>query len=206
MSSAAQKTFGSRDLRRQILSYGGKTCRDLTDDYKGCVPPFRYRNSQTGQVKICYKECYQNMDKWLQPMLSNLPTRYEKKVKTAAGKTQKIAGDLTYSDILYILFDAEVDSEFVHLTWSSDDPDHERNSSNTIAVPASAKDAAVIVRDLMHKIGATSLVIHLGEPLDLEGLSFPGNAIWNRFAPHIARDLDGDLHLDFSERGNDHYP
>lgn len=185
-SSAVQKTFGSRDLRRKIMSYGGKTCKDLTDDYKGCVQPFRYRNAQTGQLKLCYKECYDNLAVWLEPLLANRPTSYVIKVAAEHGKARKVTGEIKYGKKLAI--SAGEQPGIVEVGWVDAAADYYYYGSMHYA--KSVKDGALKAQDIMRERNATMLnirILHnmIGNQNPDDTLSFPGNPTWNRLAPYI---------------------
>lgn len=180
---AAQKTFGSRDLRRQILSYGGKTCKDLTDDYKGCVPPFRYRNAQTGQLKLCYKECYENMALWLEPLLANLPTSYVIKVKSSEnGKARKVTGEIKYGKKLAIT--DRMNPQYIDVRWVDVQPYYYSAIQYAKSAKYAERDATFLMIEIHDRIGSSSQ----------QTLSFPGSPLWDRFAPYIRH---GRLALNF---------
>ncbi len=63
-----------KDVRSQIHSYLGPSCKVLTRNYEDCRPPFKFTNSSSGITRSCREDCFQHMSQWLTPLLENMPT------------------------------------------------------------------------------------------------------------------------------------
>lgn len=72
---AAEKVLHKRGMLTDILHMASKNCGELTNGYQDCRPPFRYKNSATGEVRECFKACYEHSAEWLRPLLQNIPSK-----------------------------------------------------------------------------------------------------------------------------------
>ncbi len=167
-------------------------CRNLTDDYRNCKPPFRYHNSQTKQVRDCNKECYNNAAAWLMPLLQSMPTKVQ--VHRSDGTSKLVNYDLP-EEPYFVVTNLPKQREILVQMQNNKKYDREyemklsRNIKGTY-FPESVKATAETVQELLrpYRTGSdVDIVIKRDEFLDYqlngdETFTFPGNDVWNRFA------------------------
>ncbi len=205
------KLFKIKDLQKSIFHMAfGKSCFEMTDRYTKCMPPFRYRNQLTGKVRDCDQECYENVDKWLAPLLNSIPETYIMTKKCQGGKKsckrQKI-GSLPKEESLHLtkqhhLGISKSEHLGVFLMWwyiEADQDVQEYGKEMGVYFPKSADDAALYSKQLLHTLPDNTrqvITIRLPRNMGIHGydLIFPRNPTWQRFA-HLIR--NGDLQFEF---------
>lgn len=208
--SSAKTVLDNRDLKRHILSMSTKNCHELTNAYRHCIPPFRYRNMVTGSVRSCYKDCYANVHIWLTLLLQSLPKTYELSMRTTCagekGSCKRRKVDHTVYRGTLDLFASDrhlgIDSNLVEVAWWVVDEDQDRASfakAFDLYFPKSPQDAALYVKKLLDESPTKVFTISLPDSSlgarNDQVLSFPGNPTWQRFARLIRF---GKLTFDFS--------
>lgn len=186
--------FSNRDVKLKILDYAKASCGDMTYGYRDCRPPFRYKNSSTGQVKSCYKDCFANIDKWVTPLLQTAPQR-----AVLVSKQRKTERIVDYANKRIIIHEP-AGMRAVYVFWMNtklaDTKEWlSRQEKGDYSLPQSLRDAGLEIKRRLHaNRSLTKLNIHLPMMLDSRA-TFPGNEVWQRFARFMQA---GDLVLDFA--------
>lgn len=207
---SAEKIFQKHGFQREILSMAKKSCYELTDRYRKCRPPYRYKNSATGETRECFKECYEHAAEWLKHLLQNMPT----KMQVAWGG--KIADvNIPFPRDPYFMIRSSplnhkqrlIEVEFLDGTTDPRDLavknlEQYPLKNTDVYLPESISATAKQVEDLLNgsRHGA-ELWVYIPPTNDVGripgafNVSFPGNEAWSRFAAFIDRDFNLVLRL-----------
>lgn len=186
----AQKVLHKQGLLPQILSFAGKNCEDLSDGYRNCRPPFRYKNSATGETRDCARACYEHAAEWIGPLLQTLPTRAvsgDESVRIPTPKEQYFVVSRGYkmdgtAVALIDVLDAAEDPREANMRRMRSSlgkatffPDSIRETAKQAAVLMNeSKKGAVLQINLPETETATTASFR-------RDIRFPGNEGWNHF-------------------------
>lgn len=194
----AEKVLHKRGQLSAILSYAEKNCEDLSDGYRNCRPPFRYKNAATGKTRECFRECYEHAAEWLTPLLQNLPRRT---IVSWAGGSTEVAVTQAKEPYWVIRYNTSGAAPYISIEMrdNTTNPKEELRPMGKadIFFPESTRQAAKIAQNLLQEVKkSVELEVRLNlnrddyEAVDenREDLvfSFPGNEPWTRFAPFVS--------------------
>lgn len=189
--------FIGKDVSKRIFEYSKKSCRDLTEDYSTCRPPFRYRNAVTGETRQCARDCLENLAQWLTPLLVNRPTTLE---------IQWRYGDLVTYPLKYeklaVPF-VEVGEKYITISFRTPSRYQAENEYFFLGIEQAVQflQNTIIARLKVQRTIILELALPMPDALEgrggrTESARFPGNDAWTRFASFISHRGQIDLRLD----------
>lgn len=65
----------SRSVYGEVVKFVGPNCKEVTNYYKNCRPPFRFSHGKF--ATSCCAECMKHLSEWLVPLLKTIPKNFK---------------------------------------------------------------------------------------------------------------------------------